>query len=411
VSRAAPEEIAAALARLARAGERLRRRPAREALAALARVLDALADPASAPRRALEAQLPAATGFSPEVVREGLARALAAWRGEALLALVERELGGPDALDGRGHRVVSGFETTAVVLAGALPTPSVLALVAPLALRSPVLAKTASHDPVTAPRLVRALSDSDPELGACAEVVQFPGADAACAEALCAAGCVVATGSDETVAALAARVRPPRRLVAHGHALSVAALGPAAAPDAAERLALDVALWDQLGCLSPLAVYAVGASEPAEALAAALAAAEARLPRGRAAPEAEALAAHERAAAELRGAALWTGAGGRWSVVREADACWRPAPLHRFVRVHPVPDAAGLLDALRPLGPHLACVALEGFGPDGPALAAACAGLGASRVCAPGAMQAPPLDWPRGGRGVLAPLARFAGLR
>jgi hypothetical protein len=75
-----------------------------------------------------------------------------------------------------------------------------------------------------------------------------------------------------------------------------------------------------------------------------------------------------------------------------------------------VPDAAGLLDALRPLGPHLACVALEGFGPDAAALARACAGLGASRVCAPGAMQAPPLDWPRGGRGVLAPLARFAAL-
>jgi hypothetical protein len=410
VSRASPGEIAAALERLARAGSVLRRRPARSTLAALARTLDTLVDPSSAPRRALEAELPAATGFSPEVVREGLARALAPWSGEALVALVERELGGPDALDGRGLTAVSGFDTTAVVLGGALPTPTLLSILAPLALRSPVLAKTASHDPVTAQRLLRALADVDPELGACAEVVQFPGADAACADALCAADCVVATGSDETIAALAARVLAPRRLVGHGHKLSVAALGPDLRSDTAERLALDVALWDQLGCLSPLAVYAVGGADPAEALAAALAALETRLPRGRVPSHADALAAHERAGAELRGVAVWTGAGGAWSVVREPAARWRPAPLHRFVRVHTVADAAGLLDALRPLGPHLACVALEGFGPESTALAAACAGLGASRVCAPGAMQAPPLDWPRGGQGVLAPLARFAAL-
>jgi hypothetical protein len=96
--------------------------------------------------------------------------------------------------------------------------------------------------------------------------------------------------------------------------------------------------------------------------------------------------------------------------VRELDARWRPAPLHRFVRVHPVADAAALLDALRPVGPHLACVALEGFGPAEPALRAACAAVGASRVCRPGRMQAPPLAWPRDGRGVLAPLARFSQL-
>jgi hypothetical protein len=410
VSAATPAAIRASLERLRGAGRALRRRPARAALDALARVLEAFRDPAAAPRRALEDRLPAATGFGPGVVREGLRLALEPWTGDALLALVERELGGLAALDGKGGTCVSGFDATASVLAGALPTPTLLALLAPLALRSPVLAKTASHDRVTAPIFVEALSAVDAELGACAEAVHFAGGDAACAEALCEADCVVATGSDETVATIAARVRPPRRVVAYGHRISVAAVGPGAAPDVAERLALDVALWDQLGCLSPLVVYAAGGADPAEALAAALGAAEARWPRGAAPPEAEALAAHERAAAEMRGAGTHAGAGGRWSVVRELDARWRPAPLHRFVRVHPVADAAALLDALRPVGPHLACVALEGFGPAEPALRAACAAVGASRVCRPGRMQAPPLAWPRDGRGVLAPLARFSQL-
>jgi hypothetical protein len=410
VSAATPAAIRASFERLRLAGRALRRRPARETLDALARALEACRDPAAAPRRALEARLPEATGFGPEVVREGLRRALEPWTGDALLALVERELGGPAALEGRGSALVSGFDTTATVLAGALPTPSLLALLAPLALRSPVLAKTASHDRVTAPIFVEALTGVDAELGACAETVHFAGGDAACTDALCAADCVVATGSDETVAAIAARVLPPRRVVTHGHRVSVAAVGPEAAPDVAERLALDVALWDQLGCLSPLVVYAAGGAELGEKLAAALADAEARLPRGAVPPEAEALAAHERASAEMRGAEVRAGAGGRWSVVREGDARWRPAPLHRFLRVHPVAGAAELIDALRPLGPHLACVALEGFGPAEPELRAACAGLGASRVCRPGHMQAPPLAWPRDGRGVLAPLARFADL-
>jgi hypothetical protein len=171
-----------------------------------------------------------------------------------------------------------------------------------------------------------------------------------------------------------------------------------------------VALWDQLGCLSPVAVYAVGDIDPGPALADALARAEARWPRGRVAPDAANAALSEADQARMRGARVWADAAGRYTVVRESDTRWRPTPLHRFVRVHPVPDTAVLIDALRPLGPHLACAALEGFGAATRDLALACAGLGASRVCAPGRMQEPPLSWCRGNRSVLTPLARLADL-
>ena len=94
----------------------------------------------------------------------------------------------------------------------------------------------------------------------------------------------------------------------------------------------------------------------------------------------------------------------------ESDASLRPAPLHRFVRVHPVKDVAALAAALAPLRRHLAGVALAGFGARQPSVAVALAQLGASRVCAPGVLQAPPLGWESSGRGVLASLARFASL-
>jgi hypothetical protein len=55
-------------------------------------------------------------------------------------------------------------------------------------------------------------------------------------------------------------------------------------------------------------------------------------------------------------------------------------------------------------------VAIEGFGEGTAELARALANLGASRICAPGSLQSPPLDWRHAGRGVLAPLARFSDI-
>jgi hypothetical protein len=375
-----PERIRARLAELSRlsGGRRVE---------AVARVLDAWSDPASPWRERLEAELPEATGFTPPVVREGLRLALAGWTGDALRELVELEA--PEEAAG----------VTAVLLAGSIPMPSILALLAPLALGSAVFAKCAARDPVTPPLVARSLRELEPELGARIEVADFRGDDAARVATLCEADLVVASGSDETVA----RVRG-RRVVRHGHRLSVAAVGAGACP--AEELALDVALWDQLGCLSPLAVYARDADGLARALAAALEEIGRRLPRGRVDSRSATLAVHERDAAELRGAGVSSGAG--WTVVREADSHWRPAPLHRFVRVHPVADAGALLEALAPVATHLAGVALAGFGPDTPRLAGELASLGASRVCAPGRLQAPPLAWPRDGLGVLTGLPRQA---
>ena len=406
----APDEIAAAVRRLRAGAAALRRRHPREVIDVLGLVLESFRNPETPGRVRLETDLPEATGFSPEVVRAGLDLALERWDAAALRALAERELGPP------GAALVSGYDVTAVVLGGALPTPTLLSLLAPLALRSPVVAKTAQHDPVTARIFARALAAADADLGDALEVVSFSGDDGPRLRALLGADCVVATGSDETVCALAAQVLPPRRFVAYGHRLSVAVLGPEALRGpalaaAARGLALDVALWDQLGCLSPVSVFVQGeARAAAEAVAGELDALATRLPRGRIAREDEVAFAHARDEAQIRTAAgqdVVVHGGARWAVVCEADAEPRPAPLHRFLRVHPVAGDAGLRAALRPLAPHLAGVAVAGFGSDTPAACAALAALGASRICAPGRLQAPPLGWHHDGRGVLLPLARF----
>ena len=417
-----PREIREQLAQLREAGAKLRRRPAREVHAALARVFDLFASPDSKWRRRLEQELPGATGFGFENVREGLARGLARFRGEHFLQLVRAELGDPERLDGAPRTLLSGFETTAVVLAGSIPQPSLLALLAPLALRSPVLAKPASRDPVTAPLLAGALAEVDEGLGRCLAIASFGSSDEDCLGALLEADCVTATGSDASIAALAARLQPPRRFIPSGHRLSLAVLGPdalrgAALEQAAGRIALDAALWDQQGCQSPLAVYAVAGDREApdrlaDALAAALASLELRIPRGAQETAGAAAFRQECEGAELRAAAdpavrLLGGPEKRWAVVRETDAAPRPAPLQRFLRVHPVENAERLLVALRPYAPHLSGVALAGFGAGQDGLARSLAELGASRLCPPGELQSPPLAWRQEGRPLLLPLARF----
>jgi len=415
---ASAEDLRAALQRLRSAGRRLRRRPAGETLHALASVLESWREPDSPPRRALRTEYAGAAGFSPAMVEAGMARALSGWTGDALRSLVDGELGGVEALEGSALRNASGFEVTSVLLAGSLPSPTLLGLLAPLLLRSPVLAKTSAHDPITAGLVAEAVAAADPELGACIEIVHFAGSDRECVDALIGADCVVASGSDQTIASLAARVQPPRRLVSYGHRLSVAALSADRPADSAARLAEDVALWDQLGCLSPLAAFVTdrdrgGAAGFAEELAEALADLEQRWPRGQISPRASAAIARERDEAEMRAAGgapvrLHRGTGSSWTVVAEADSRIRPAPLHRFVRVHPVAGVTGLVEALTPLNHHLASVGVGGFADRRREIVAALNQLGVSRVCSLGAMQAPPLSWCHDGRGVLLPLARLS---
>ncbi len=408
-----PDALRARLAALRTAGAELRRRPAREVIDALAAVLDRWRDREAPERRALERDLPAATGFSAENVREGLARGLAPWRGDALRGLAERELR-------RGGAFARGHDVTSVLLAGSIPMPTLWAVIAPLALRSPALVKAASRDPITAALAARSISAINPGLGRCIDVVGFPGEDGACMAVFLAADCVVATGSDATIASLEPRIGASQVLLRHGHRLSIAVLGPracagAALGEAARGLALDTALWDQQGCLSPVAVYVVADTEACRrvgaALAQALDAIGRTLPPGVVEPRAAALAAHERAGAELRAAAgrdvvLHRAADSTWTVVCEADSAARPAPLHRFLRVHPVTSVDQLEEALAPLAAHLAGTALAGFGESEPAIEQRLRSLGASRVCAPGELQSPPLDWPRDGLAALGSLAQ-----
>jgi len=414
------ERIARQLESLREEGRSLRERSLAEILDRLETVVEAWRDPASPWRDQLQRRLPEVTGFAPETVRHGTELALRDWTGKALREVVEAELG--SLRQGDADPRIRAFPATAVILAGSIPMPTLLAMLTPLLLRSPVLAKPASRDPVTPELVVRSVTQVDPRLGACLALTDVPDRDPGSTRALLEADCVVATGSDEALADIHRLLPEGHRWVAHGHRLSIAVLGEEATRahcirEVAEGLALDTALWDQLGCLSPIAIYVVGGGPKAcqrmaRALAAALEDAEVRWPSGRAPLDAAAQRGHEIEVARMRAAAgsgvsLHVGSANRWAVVCENDCRPRSAPLHRFLRVHPVKDLAALEVALEPLAPHLAGVAVAGFGDSTVAAERQLRALGASHLCVPGQLQAPPLGWRRDGRPVLLPMARI----
>ena len=386
--------IRAELARLAEAGERIRAIPLDERVERLQDVLDRMAEPKSAIRDELGAELPSASGFTRETVRTGLDLALRRWRDTGLRDLVRGELGARADLREAPH-------STAVVAGGAIPMPTLEAMIAPLVLGSTVVVRPARRDPVTARRFREILLQLDDALGSAVAICGTERGDDEALDALLEVGVVVASGSDSSVATIREHVNPRTRFVGYGHRLSVAVVGSEPGADELAALALDASLWDQLGCLSPLAVFALGHSDAwARGLAGALDRASSERPRGEVPLEAAAAIGRERDLAELRGAEderIQLHAGADWTVIREADARWRSSPLHRFVRVHPVADERELAGALGPIQAQLSTV---GFGRG---LDAAAARL-APRSAPLGSMQTPPLHWNHDGIGTLRPL-------
>ncbi len=364
-------ERAVDAARLASA--RVARRPRREIASALA----------AAARRwradaALRDALPAQAGLSPPVLGAGLDAAADALDADAMIALADRELG---AIRPPRPWLV------AHVLASNVPALGVPAIALTCLAGAAAVIKSGRADRLSAPAFRRALEAEDAELAATVVTAYWPGVDTATARAaLAPADIVVATGQDATLASLARRLAG--RLVAHGERTSIVVVGRGAEPGdgLAERVARDVALHDQRGCLSPAAVYVEDDADAfADRLVAALAAVADAWPPGP-------LAAAERAAHRVAVAeAEWTGAralgDAAGTVLLAPDARPRPCPGRRTVWVHPL---AGLPDLLPP--GRIECVGVAGTVLDLDALRR----LGVSRVCAAGRMQRPPLSWPRG---------------
>jgi hypothetical protein len=331
-----------------------------------------------------------------------------------LLRLARQELGHVDALDRWSTR--DGIEVRARaprliyhVCAGNLAVSAITSLVHGLLLgsnnvlklpgarddstaRREILAFIA-HLPAPLRRLVKTENAIDPATFTLADVV-------------------IAFGSDATMESLRARTHGRQRFIAHGHALSLLWIeNPAQLSSRhARACAIDVLTYDQLGCLSPQAIY-VPPRTDVKTLGDKLAAALEREWR-RIAPQPPRPLAVAARIAEARDVAF--GLGHRiwlpprrhlgWTLIHDPDPAFRPSPLHGVIYLKTA-NEAGLRRALAPVAERISTVGCAGK--TSSRWEKVFLSLGVSRFCPAGRMQFPPLIWHHDGRPVLGELVTW----
>jgi hypothetical protein len=382
-------------------------------------------------RMAMEAG-PEITGFTTPVLSAGLDQFFQLLTVENLESLLWQELGHPQRLDnffpnerGWGGNYVAlaqGPQLLGHVAPGNLPIPVLMEMVLGLLMRSAQFVKCASGRTFVPRMFAHSLYDADRKLGACMEVAEWKGGlDSLDAALFAECDCVVATGSDETLAAISGRIPPTARFFGYGTRVSFGYVTREAlrqTQSVVKRAAADVAAWNQCGCLSPHVIYVeeggtVGGETFADLLAKELEALEGTHPRGPLSVAESAGIAGRRSFYEVRAAhspetKMWaSNQSTAWTVILESDPKFQVSCLNRFIYVKTVTEVGQALNGADLMREKISTVGLAAGAADAPELARKFARWGAKRICPLGQMQRPPLGWRHDGRPPLGDLVTW----
>jgi hypothetical protein len=317
-----------------------------------------------------------------------------------------------DALKSMAARIsangaVDRPKTVGFIVAGNVAGAGIHEIAIALIAGAGVLIKTASAEPVFFAEFARTLAEVDRGAGARIEVLQWSRARTDLTAALIV-DCdrVVAYGDDATIESL--RNRP--NVIGFGSRVSAAVVVPGADASQNERvaqlLARDVALFEQLGCLSLHQVFVVSPAEgAAREFAIRMSKALERL--GESMPPAR---VPLRDAAEIRAVrerVRWRAIAGepvelfegrelQWTVVFEPRAdLFRVSPGFRAVHVTGMRHPAEFRDFFAGVSGQIEAMAVAGD--DSGDLRTTIRAMGIPYVCAAGEMQSPPFHWRHGG--------------
>lgn len=387
--------------------DELKRIPVRRIIEVFEKVSDRFLDSASSLRAEAVRQLSAEGGFSAPMAERALDWTFSEINGSRMRRLLVEELGSDDAADDPALR---SPRLTVLIAAGSIFQPAVNGIVYSLLIKSPILVKCSSQETRLLPDVVRAIRETDEAIGNAAHARLLTRDETFAA--IAKADTVVAYGSDETIAAVRGRIAGPAKLIGHGHRISAAAIGRGAlrnipsAKDAARDLALDIAMYDQTGCLSPHCVFIetggeVGPGRVSEILAEELSASASAIPPAKLHLDQAALIRSFRNEMEFRAAAepgvsCVFGDNLAYGIVVDPGPEVRESPLGRTIVLKAVENVNAISDLLTPLAGRL-----QGFGArpldDFEPLFETLRRFGASYFCDLGRMQRPPLDWKNAG--------------
>jgi len=395
-------------------------------------------DVASAAARLRAAQ---SVAHDPSRAADVLSRAVALWRDRNYprrhdaIAQIARQLGYSvalldDSLDALlkpfGHAALSSLaekvsrarrtdtpRLLGFIMAGNVAGAGLHEIAIGLVAGAGLLVKTASTEPVFFDQFARTLAELDREVASRIAVFNWGRAREDLSAAM-AASCdrLIAYGDDATIES----IRNNAAMIGFGSRVSGAVVGPTAmVPEridaVAEALARDVALFEQLGCLSPHHVFVLSHSTgAARDFAARVAKALERL--GDSMPPAkiplrdaaEILGVRERARwRRIAGESveLFEGPRLEWTVVFEPESIddnrFMVSPGFRTVHVTGVRDEDQLRESVDSASGRIEAMAVAGDDAETRRISEMLRALGVCYVALPGEMQSPPLLWRHGG--------------
>jgi len=400
-SRLVESDIASAAARV-RGAEDIN--PGADRMAdALARAFELWRDRDYARRRETIAAIARAAGYSVAILEDSIDAMLKPFTSDALKSIAARV---------SSSRGIDRPKTAGFIAAGNVAGAGMHEIAIALVAGTGVVVKTASVEPIFFVEFARTLAEIDRDAGARIEVLHWSRARTDLTAALIA-NCerVVAYGDDLTIELLHNRAN----VIGFGSRVSAAVVAPSATQPSridrvAELLARDVALFEQLGCLSLHQVFVVShTGGAARDLAIRMSAALDRI--GKSMPPAK---IPLRDAAEIRGVrerARWRRIAGEpvelfegvrleWTVVSElGPSSFNVSPGFRTVHVTGVRDLGEFRDCIAGVSGRIEAMAVAGDESETAEIRATVGAIGIPYVCAPGEMQSPPLDWRHGGGG------------
>ena len=368
-------------------------------------------DPGFKYRRAAEEILPAISHYSPEMISYSIPRMLRNFCEECMLARLSSELGNLNVLDdfvriGSDKKRAYGPAVTTHISAGNIPGVSLPSVVDALLVKSASLIKTSAEDSVLPFLFVKSLAETDERISNCLAVCWWDRTDRELMDtALNSVDLVIAYGSDDTIRSL--RSSTNRRFIGYGHKVSFGVISREAIDDVeqlAQKAALDVAAFDQKGCLSPHVYYVEegGEHSPVEfarQLASALEDIQNSLPTGALSPG-EASQLHQvRGTVEFQKIAgksmeIWKSPGSvKWTVIYDEDKAFQLSCLNRCIRIKPVEDITKIPGYLMSWEPYLQTAGTAVPDSRLMSLAEKLGYIGVNRICPIGNMQSPGPGW------------------
>ena len=379
-------------------------------------------DPHDSIRQEAESLLPQITGDSREMVRFILDDLFKHLTRPVLLQFLEAEVGDPTLLDqfrlkpkGVGFTRAFGPRLTAHILPGNLAGTAVFSLVCSLLAKSASLAKVSREEFLLPVLFARSLEKIRPDLAASLAVLTWENSAVDLTRTVFQkADLAIVYGGDETIALLRKELPPTTRAIFHGHRLSLGVIArESVRKELAEQAAIDIALYDQRGCLSPHLYYveAGGAASPiefAQWLAQSLYVSSYQLPKGATSSDEAARIQQLRGAIPLKGGKVFPSLSGvDWTVLYDPDPHFSVSPLARTIWIKPVGDLSEISGHLESIRPWLQAVGIALPQERQTEVILSLARMGVNRICPIGQMQKPPLTWHHDGRFRLLDLLRF----